>query len=754
MGLLDSVLNRNKKQDESENIVAILFRQNEGVGYLCHINHTQQSVDILDERAFKYSNAWENLVYDIDELLFNFENIHNLKLTKATFFVYSHLVDTVTGQLKEPYVQSLKTVISENKLDSLGYIELEESLAQVYTKIEQSPLNAVLVEVDTSSVSVFVYKGGQKSFANTIAKTENLTEDLEELFKRTEKGMLLPARILMYDSPTIESETHTILTHSWPENLFIQLPRVDVVRESELKQAIVFGVTQETFGMNSVKALPATQTAEVTSEQEDPDTEDIEKEPIRDDPASVKSVKHVKSQDKSHDSMGFVIGGDVRDNEADPYEDDQPPQSDVPSISSHQAVSAPAVSRPRMNMAVITSIIDQMRMKFAQLWSTIRDTGNSKQRIMAVVLLVSAIFLVSGSIWATLYFFHKATLTVQYKSEPIEDTLSVTDGKQFKKFTETFTVSAKTATTGTQDIGDKASGDITIFNADEEEMTFEKGTTLETSEGLRFVLDDDVTVEAAEKTITDEGDVLTSTSKAQSTATAQDIGPDFNIKKDTKMTIDGLSSTTYFARATAAFTGGSSEEVQTVSKADYAKLDRMMQTELAEKSKAQLQSISSKGNIIEDLTLIDDKNKTYSKEIGEESTSVTAKVTASVSFYAYDDQAIQAFILKEFSSDIPDGYVLEEADVSFEIASATRDEKTGDVSIDIDAVGKPRLKIDTEKLVQEVKGVSLSSIRPLLQDGFNASGYKAVIDAPIPMLRSRLPWFSQNITVELKGLNQ
>jgi hypothetical protein len=750
MGLLNNLLKGARKEDDTEHIAVILFRQNEGIGYVCKVNHTKQSAEILDERGFVYSNAWENLVYDVDELLFNFENTHNIKLNKAVFFVYSHLVDPVTGSLKEPYLQSFKEVIKENKLESLGYIELEESLAQVYTRLEQSPLNAVLIEVDAASVSVFVYQGGQKSFANTIAKTENIIADLEELFKRTEKGMLLPARVLMYDSPTVESESHVILTHAWQENVFIQIPKVDVVRDFEINQAVIHGVMQEMFGAANMKPLPAMQDIGGQMEVAEPAQDEA--------PAAALPTKSKTPDSEQDTEMGFVIGADIRDQEEKEahasetaYPDElaaqvipveaQPPSEPIITPST-------ASSKNRV-MTMITTI----KMKSMNLLSSLK-AGNSRQRTMKIVLLISGLIFLVGSIFVTLFFFHKATLTVLYKSDPIEDTLTFSDEDQFEKFTNTFSVSATIDTTGTQDIGDKASGEITIFNADEDERTFDKGTKLQTTDGLVFVLDEEVTVDGAKKTITEEGDVLASTSKVQTTATASEIGPKHNIKKDTKLTFDGLSSTTYFARADAAFTGGTSKEVQTVARADYAKIDAMIASELAKKSKAQLQKISTRGNIIDDLTLIDDKKQTYSKEISEEAKSLTSKATAKVSFYAYDDTTVKEAILESFQQDIPDGYSLKAEDITYEIASAERNEKNGRVSMDVEAKAEPTLKVDEKQLVESVKGASLESIRDELQDRFNASGYKAEVDSPVPFLRSRLPWFPQNISVELRPMNQ
>jgi hypothetical protein len=724
------LFNFSKKEDDIEHIAAILLRQDEGVGYVCKVNNTKKEIELIDERAFKYSHSWESLVYDIDELLFSFENIHALQIKKATFFVYSHLVDSVTGNLKEPYMQSLKDVVKENNLESLGYIEMEESLARTYSNLEQSPLNAVMMEVDSAAVSVFVYKGGRKSFGNTIAKTENIVEDLEELFKRTDKGSLLPARILMYDSPTVESESHRILTHTWSDNLFIHLPRVDVVRDVEIKQAIQQGVTQELFGDSTrFTAMSGGESASMT--------DDVEPEVPVTIGASVKPQEEV---------MGFVIDGDVQDTyspsaaeieEAEVYDTSMPEETEYEPVETAQG-----------------ALSGKIKAMFASISFPKFAGGNSRQRLIRISAWITLLATLVGVVVAVLFFFHKASLTVLYKSDPIEETLSFGDDVKFTEYKETFKVSAQRVTTGKEDIGEKATGEVTIYNADDEDKDFPKGTKLTTADGLVFVTDKEVTVDAAKKTITDEGDVLATTSKASVGATAQELGTKHNIKKDVKMSIAGFSNTTYFAKSAEAFTGGSSEEVQTVSRADYAAIDKKIEVELAKKSKEKLKTISSKGNIVDDLTLIDKKDQTYSKEISEEATSLESEVSAHVSFYAYDDKQIKKAIQAEIQDQVPATYLLKEADITYTIASAKRDDESGDISIEIDAVARPELKLDLARVKSVVKGSSLDSLRKTLEAEFKAGGFEAEVQTPLPFLRSRLPWFSQNITVDLRPLSK
>ena len=151
--------------------------------------------------------------------------------------------------------------------------------------------------------------------------------------------------------------------------------------------------------------------------------------------------------------------------------------------------------------------------------------------------IAGIVLIIVGAGYFVLYRYHTADVVLMYDSEAIEKKMNFSDNLNIEESKQTFQVSASIPTTGTRDIGEKAKGEVTIYNADTEVKTFKKGTKLSTSDGITFTLNDDVVAEEASTTITEEGDILTSTSKVQASVTAFEIGSKSNVKKDVKLKI-------------------------------------------------------------------------------------------------------------------------------------------------------------------------------------------------------------------------
>lgn len=756
------------------------MRQEEGLGLLLKVNHETQTVDILDERAFSYSGTWDNLVYDIDELLFAIENAHSVEIKKAAFFVYSHLVDKKTGELKDSYMTVLKNVIKENNIESLGYIEMDEILARMYSSYEKMPLNAVIIELDVPSVSASVYQGGQKKLSKTTARTKDLVEDLESMFAKTKKKMLLPPRIIMYDSTDLQGESHAILTHPWSQEHFVQIPKVDVVKEHELKQALVLGSKEEIFGTTRLSAIAPTDDytgsdADELSDEADADIDQDETNTAEDETgtataagaagasgaaAAGAAAAGAAAAGSGGASMGFVVGKDVTEADEDTrvqsgadIQEEEPDNEEYAIETAYKKTSSSEDRKEAGSDSDSGAPKSKFSLPFSLTMPSLSGPKNIRQ-LYPAFLVLGALVLIAAGIFASMYFFHKAELIVQYSSEPIEEDMTFTEELDVQEFSETFSIEAEVPASGTSEIGEKAKGNVTIFNADDEEQSFSKGTEFTTPDGLTFTLDNDVTIDAASSEITDEGDILTSTSKADASLTAAEIGTDYNVRKDTEFTISDFSKTTYFARAKEAFKGGTQEEVQTVSADDLEKLEELIEKRISEKSKEKLTEISSENNIIEDLTTIDRTKETYSAELAEEADAVTAKITADVTFYSFDDAKLKEAAADALKEDVPENYMLSPEDITYEITDADIDEDSEEISVEADITAVPKLDIDTRKLLQAVKGLPPNELRKVLKEDFKVNSYEAKVYTQLPFLKSRLPFFSQNITVDLKAAGQ
>jgi len=227
-----------KPENTKEVYFGLFLKENEGLGLLMIKNIN--GIEIKEKINFSYTNGWENLVEDVDELLYKFEKNHHLEISKTIFFVYSHLVDDKTNNIKKPYINKIKDLVKNLQLEALGYIECFEAVSFYLEKKEEVPLTAVLLEIDKKQLSLFVYKGGRVNYKSVLARTDNIIDDfIFAVDGIKDKKMLLPSRIVIYDSDGIDEVASKIISYKFDGNYFVQIPKIDILREDEIIEGLV-----------------------------------------------------------------------------------------------------------------------------------------------------------------------------------------------------------------------------------------------------------------------------------------------------------------------------------------------------------------------------------------------------------------------------------------------------------------------------------------------------------------------------------
>src|SRR3989338_2486058 len=234
-----------KQANKNKIFFGLFLKEKEGVGLI--MKSENSNIILLDQEKFTYSDGWEHLTEDIDELILKLEQRAKVQLHETIFFLYSHFIDEKTKEIKKPFLQKIKELVKNLNLKALGYIECYEAVIHYLEKKEELPLTAVLIELDHSNLSVFVYKRGELAYSKVLAHTDNLIDDLLTSLSEIKGKFLLPSRIILYDSKDMDNESTEIVTYRWSEEMFVQLPRVEIVKEHEIISGLL-GVFAEQFG--------------------------------------------------------------------------------------------------------------------------------------------------------------------------------------------------------------------------------------------------------------------------------------------------------------------------------------------------------------------------------------------------------------------------------------------------------------------------------------------------------------------------
>lgn len=684
-----------KKPAPKEYYLGLFLKETEVLGFVFEI--IQGKVSIVAKDTIQYTNGWDSVLEDTDELLMRLETTAGAQCEKVIFFVYSYFIEENVREIKKQYREVIKNILKHLDLKPLGYIECYEAVAEHIQKRDKTPLNAVLLELDKSFLGVFVFKGGKKIFSRSITRTGDIITDLSGIFGQMGE-ILLPSRLIMYDSIDVSRESHTILTHQWDASLFVQHPRTEIVSEEDLHAglAAIFG---SQLGMEEqgsmVEAAP----------------------PVAEAPQEV---------------LGFAIGADVAAHAAPAHAahaDHAHVAHEKPVHPSEPPMPKKKFSLPTFAMpALPLGKLQKMPLKFA--W------------IPVVVLLLVGGFIIE-------YFFHTAEYEVFMPSQSLSKSVTLTvpvnrEGEKMQIITSTSSaeMTESKAASGKREVGEKAKGEVQFSNFDNKERVVAKGTTL-SADSIQFILDSEVKVASA-STVNNTTRVA---GNAKGSVTASEIGPDGNIAKGKKLSVSDVGSDVMFAVADSAFSGGTKKEIKIVAKKDYDDLQKAVIDKAKAAMKTGSASLSGDEKLLTSLTEVTARDLRYDKEINEEASQLTLKANVDTTYFIYHDAALKETIIAEFADETPDGYSIDPNKVTYSGKDVKNDD--GEVTMDIEAQAMAIKRASPSEILKKIVGKNDNSVENILRSDFKAAGYEAKIHSPLFFFGSTAPFFAKNIKVKV-----
>ena len=629
-------------------------------------------LELLDKEKFSYTNGWESLTNDVDEALYKLEKNLDVEIKKTIIFVYSHLVDDKIGDIKPIYLQKIKQIIKALDLKPLGYIECFEAISFYLQKEDQTSLTAILIEIDKTQVGIFTYKGGKVDSKKLIDKTDNIINDLEEGFQEIKKRSILPARIILYDSGNLDDTATKILSHRWGSDFFVQIPKVEILSEDEVINGLM-GI----FGQQIKGETKVMQEEEV-------------KKPKR-------------------ENFGFIMNEDISEKE----------------IVQNQ------------NILPKTSWKNKFKEYFDKLPVIFQTKNNSKKlkfSFSGKIFIIIGILIISAGLFINEYYFHTARVTIYLPIQQLEKISKIKTDYRVSSASADFSESI--VTTGRQEVGDKAHGQITIYNSNlSSAETLSKGTLVISSNNLKFVLESEAKVASATG---DASALQPSTTKVS--VISEQIGEAYNLAANTKFDIEGKSKN-LMAKNESAFSGGSKKQIQTVAKKDQEGL----KTIIINKAKKEIPSIKvlTDEAIASSLSEVDFGKIVFSNEVGEESNKLTIQSTVNTTQYLYNKKLFIDKILVLLTPDVKNGYKIEKENVVYTVDKISKEGKS--LTIDAKIKAKAVIKTSAKDIKDSLTGKNEPKIGEILKSQYKIDGYKLDISEPLPFLQNYLPFFSKNI---------
>ncbi len=556
------------------------------------------------------------------------------------------------GELSDSKKPIVKEISEELSLEALGQFSIPEALAEARLIGDENDSCLLLIFKEDSFNLVFLKHGEFLDLIN-VGRSENIVDDFTEALARAAKklgqeGKYFPNKILMTSlalkQKELENLHEKLVKVDWTSNPgFTQAPNIVVLEpDYMIKSASLSAgkiLTKEAF----LTTLPKKQASAAKEEL------------IMDIPAPVASV---------------------------------PPRPSIPTAATmaadEYAIEKPESAATSFGISFKQSQLDQNKPKqdhlfsaktgFDQDFSSVSNQSKQKARsLLARFCLLHRKIILLGmgtgllgllSIFAVFaLFFSKVKVVLTPKQLLLQQNTVVTldpnikdsdfNKNLLKVALENKEISGQDvlATTGIGLVGDKAKGKVTIYNKTLENVKLKAGTIL-SHDDLKFLLDSEVEVPSAE-----EKESGLNYGKIEAAVTANDIGSEANVNKDTKFRVADYFDDKFSATAADNFSGGSSREVRVVAAADQERLLQTLSVKLTEEAKKELTQTSQDGVYL----VPTGKNKIlksdFSAQVGQETESVTLNLTLAVEAAKYFSADLKEMAAALLAKDLPAGYV-------------------------------------------------------------------------------------------------
>lgn len=688
-----NILNKKKDYLNQEVVLGIVFREEKGE--LLLVKKNLDKFRLIEKQFFYYSNAFENLPEDIDQILSYFEEKGYREIERVVYFLSGFFFNE-KRQVKDLFLNKLKEINEKLEFEALGYIEIAEALIYQKEKENGLPLSAIFIEIEKTQFRFILKKAGKKVYEKVQPKTDNFLFDIYEIIYDIKEYYPLPIRIIIFDGDNLAKEKESLSNHLFKEEYFIQTPRVEIV-------------TQETIEKYFIDCLQSELFKEFTAE------------------------KNLIQKEKATEILGFLIDQDIKEinenlSSSTNYQGE---------IESSNLKNSLFESKDNFIKAFLTRVKHWSILLFGKIPKSIFFFKNSQRKF----LFFAVLFILGLSTFINEVFFHKVVikLTLPRKEFKKEISINETENKLISDRIEKL-IEKKVATTGKKDVGEKAQGEIEIYNYTFEKKILNSGTILD-AKGIEYFLKDQVAIASASYIGNQIGNPI-QPGKSKGLIIASKIGEEGNQPEGTVFLVKNFSQNEIFAKSSQSITGGYKKEINVFSQSDKEKLQQLVINEgkktAGDKDRANLILIPP----LTEVKLIDEN---YSKEVGDESQEVALKAKITVDRYFFDKNKIKDVFLRLVEKDTPQGYVIDEKSIRPFFNKINEKDNLKIFSFVFQ--GSMIKKIDKEKIRKELAFINKNSLKDRLKS-YHIVNYEIIKEKNlIPFFYNYFPFFSKNIEI-------
>jgi hypothetical protein len=445
-----------------------------------------------------------------------------------------------------------------------------------------------------------------------------------------------------------------------------------------------------------------------------------------------KSIEFVTSGEIGNNLISSLSGGGV-----ETYVEEENIGGEIKSGSVRKGVSIPSVNFSKIGSIVLIPL------------NFLKRLSGNKKGILVPIIIVG--ILIGSFIWygskapkaSARISVHSQALTKSVTIKVKTDSSTDVKTKILRGTTLSTSIEAtlEKATTGTKTVGEKAEGEITIFNKTSSSVKLDKGDKIVyegKSTDLNYYLNDDVTIPAAVSG-SDPADNVNGEANVDIIASA--IGDSYNIDSGKTLSVSGYKSSELAAKTKTKIDGGKSEEVKIVTADDKTNLSNDLKTSSIQKAENDIKTkLGSGQKIVIGSTQALISKESFTKNVGDEADKLSLTQLVNGEALTYMDSELNRFIDEYVKDVIPENFVLSEQDreVKVEVlgnsTSSVLTSKEADIQVTLKTFVVP--DISEEKIKEQLQGKSVSEAQSILGAIKNVNSYEFHLSPVIPFFRN------------------
>lgn len=617
-------------------------------------------------------------------------------------------------ELSQKSTKILKKISDELELDPQAFVPLAVGINHLL-KIEKFPSPQVIAIgiFGPNSKQAFceVNLIDKDKVVNT--KTTQLPPTADQIQRLIEElkedDQQLPARIIIYGIGENEDLAQKITKIDWAK-LFLHEPKIEFLDEKSLARSVAYAQAADLLGH----------------------------EPLN---LDQKPADIPKQKEQARESvLGFIEGEDILLSKKEPEEPEEPEEVAVPTAVD-QTYAVETKSRqeevqeyfePKARFAIISKLLN-----------LIKFPPNPKK--IAIILLI-LIFLASVSSFAAGQFLTRAEIVIKVNASQHQATFTTTVPGQIPAETIKGTAGGnqKAVTTGSKKIGEKARGEVTVFNWTSSPKIFPSGTTIITKNGLKFAFDEPVEATSASAP---SGSNPGSPGKSKVKITAEEVGPSHNLESGQDFTFTQFDEFSYSTQNEAPITGGAQRQVTTVTKEDMDRLEKSLTETITARASEDLKDKAAGKMVIDSAINIKITKKQFDKKLDEEASLLSLDMEIEAESFVFDENELKKLLADNTNSNLDEKSQARPENIEISQINSRKQEEGLILSGDFKANLVPRFNED--ELAKQIAAKSPKETRSIIKQTPEVTDVLINYSPNIPFITS-IPRDPEKITFKIE----